>query len=132
MNPSLLIKKLGMRPGQRVLILNAPPGYVESLAGLPEEVEVSYEPEGEYDCVHLFVKNRAEFQDLSPAAVQALTYDGLLWLSYPKKSSKVKTDLSREVMWELMEGTGLRPVSQISIDEVWSALRFRPSERVGR
>jgi hypothetical protein len=54
----------------------------------------------------------------------------LVWISYPKKSSRVDSDLSREVVWAAMEGTGWRPVSQIAIDEVWSALRFRPTEDV--
>ena len=56
----------------------------------------------------------------------------LLWLSYPKRSSKVETDLSRDVGWEVVADAGLRPVTQVSIDETWSALRFRPVERVGR
>ncbi len=132
MSSSSSVKKLGIRTGQRLLILNAPAGYVERLEDLPEGVEVSYQRGGEHDFVHLFVKDSSELRQLGPVALAAVSYDGLLWLSYPKKSSKVDTDLSREVMWQLMEGTGWRPVSQISIDEVWSALRFRPSEKVGR
>jgi hypothetical protein len=61
-----------------------------------------------------------------------VTYDGLLWVSYPKKSSKIATDISRDVAWEVMKEFGLQPVFQISIDETWSALRFRPTERVGK
>ena len=68
----------------------------------------------------------------SPAAIAAVAYDGLLWISYPKRSSKVETDLSRDVLWDLMMETGLRPVTQVSIDDVWSALRFRPAEKVGK
>ena len=56
--------------------------------------------------------------------------DGLLWLSYPEKSSKVKTDLTRDVLWALVEPAGWRPVTQVSIDEVWSAMRFRPVDLV--
>jgi hypothetical protein len=54
----------------------------------------------------------------------------MVWISYPKKSSRVGSDLSREVVWAAMEGTGWRTVSQIAIDEVWSALRFRPTQDV--
>jgi hypothetical protein len=129
--PSPLVKKLKIQPGQRLLVLNAPPGYLDSLGDLPEGTEVSQLSEGRYDFVHVFVKNSNELARLSPGAVAAVVRDGLLWVSYPKGSSKVETDLNRDVLWELMSGTGYRPVAQVSIDEVWSALRFRPAELVG-
>jgi hypothetical protein len=87
---------------------------------------------GEFDFVHLFVKDSAEFARIGPQAIDAVTYDRFLWKSYPKRSSKVATDLTRDVMWKLTADTGLRPVSQVSIDVVWSALRFRPADRVGK
>ncbi len=127
-----LIKKLRIQPGQRVLILNPPEGYVASLGDLPEGVELSDVAEGKFDFVHLFVRDSAELDALRPAALEVLTYDGVLWISYPKKSAKVPTDLSRDVLWDLMGDTGLRPVTQIAIDAVWSALRFRPTEVVGK
>ncbi len=130
-NPSL-VKKLRIQKGQRVLIMNAPSGYVESLGGLPEGVEVSEAPGGTYDFVQLFVKNSTEYRDLIGTALDAGQYDGLFWICYPKKSSKVDSDLSRDVLWNLTSDTGLRPVSQVSVDDVWSALRFRPAERVGK
>jgi hypothetical protein len=80
----------------------------------------------------LFAKNRAQLTELLPTALAACSYDGLFWVSYPKKSSKVDSDLSRDVLWELPGETGLRPVTQVSIDQTWSALRFRPAERVGK
>ena len=132
MAQSSLLKKLRIKPGQRLLILNSPSGYVESLGSLPEGVEMSEGPEGKFDFVHLFVKDSSQLDDLGPTAMQAVEYDGLLWISYPKRSSKVETDLTRDVLWELMVDRGLRPVTQVSIDEVWSAVRFRPPERVGK
>ncbi len=129
---SKLVKKLRMQPGQRVLILNAPEGYITSLGELPEGVVVSQAPEGKFDFVHLFVRDSGQLDELLPAAVESAEYDGLFWISYPKKSSKVETDLSRDLFWDLTAaGTSLRPVTQVSVDEVWSALRFRPAERVG-
>ena len=89
-------------------------------------------PEGKYDFVHLFVTDGAELERLGPVALQSVTYDGLLWISYPKRSSKVETDLSRDVGWEVVANAGLRPVTQVSIDATWSALRFRPFEQVGK
>lgn len=129
---SALAKKLRLLPGQRALILNAPETYRDLLGDLPEGVELVEQPEDEVDFVQVFVKNSEDLDALAPQAIEAVKYDGLLWVSYPKKSSKVKTDLSRDILWELLKPTGLRPVTQVSIDEVWSALRFRPAERVGR
>jgi len=131
MPPSSLIKKLRIQPGQRLLILNPPPGYVESLGPLPEGTQLVSATAKEVDFCHLFVANSAQLGELLPTALSACTYDGLLWISYPKKSSKVKSDLSRDTFWELPGETGLRPVTQVSIDKTWSALRFRPGERVG-
>jgi hypothetical protein len=130
---SKLVKKLRMQPGQRVLIINAPEGYIASLGELPEGVAVSEVAEGRYGFVHLFVRDSGQLDELLPAAVESAEYDGLFWISYPKKSSKVETDLSRDLFWDLTAaGTSLRPVTQVSVDEVWSALRFRPAERVGK
>jgi hypothetical protein len=128
---SSLVKKLRMQSGQRALLLNAPSGYLESLDDLPEGITVCEAPEGKFDFVHLFVMDSSELDSLLPAAMGAVTYDGIFWISYPKKSAKVETDLSRDVLWELVAGTGLRPVTQVSVDAVWSALRFRPAEQVG-
>jgi len=130
--PSSLIKKLRIQPGQRLLIVNAPVGYLESLGDLPEGVVVETSGDGPFDFVHVFAKDREEYASLGPAAVAAVKYDGLLWISYPKGSSRVKTDLSRDMMWELVADARLRPVTQISIDPVWTALRFRPAEAVGK
>ncbi len=125
-----LHKKLRLHTIQKALILNAPQGYLDLLGELPEGVIVSQQAEGKFEFVHLFVKDSAEYQSLAPIALEAIEYDGLLWISYPKKSAKIKSDLSREILWEMTKGTGIRPVTQISIDETWSALRFRPEEEV--
>ena len=127
-----LSKKLRIQPGQRLLILNAPEGYRQELGPLPESVEIAEAAEGKFDFVHLFVKNVADLERLGPVALDVLKHDGLLWISYPKKSSKVRTNLSRDAGWDLVTEAGLRPVTQVSVDEVWSALRFRPVERVGK
>jgi hypothetical protein len=127
-----LAKKLRIGAGQQILILNAPPGYLERLAPLPEGSEVFERPGGSFDLVHLFVQNKAQLERLVPGAVEAAGYDGLLWISYPKRSSKMDTDLTRDVGWDVIDGLGLRPVTQVSVDDTWSALRFRPAQEVGK
>ncbi len=129
---SALAKKLRIQPGHRALILNSPAGYMDELGELPEGVSVATEPDGEFDFVQLFVNSRAELERLAPVAIRAVKYDGLLWLCYPKQSAKVKTDITRDVGWDIVLQAGLRPVTQIAINDIWSALRFRPVEKVGK
>jgi hypothetical protein len=131
MAASTLEKKLRFQECQRALVLNAPEGYLGRLRDLPEGVEISTEPDGEYDFVHLFVKNGAQLDRLRQQALAAATYDCIFWVSYPKRSPKVETDLSRDFFWEAFGDAGLRPVTQISVDDTWSALRFRPKAEVG-
>jgi hypothetical protein len=130
MSDSLLLKKLQMKPSLRALFLNAPQGYVESLGPLPDGVALVDGPPGTLDFVQLFVRDRAELAGHAPTALAAIKPDGVLWIAYPKQSARVKTDITRDRGWEPVTTAGLRPVTQIAIDETWSALRWRPVELV--
>jgi hypothetical protein len=99
--------------------------------GPPQGVEVTRELDGTFDFVQLFAKDRATLDHHLEVAHGALEAGGLFWISYPKGSSKVPTDLNRDVFWEALGHLGVRPVTQVSVDEVWSALRFRPVAEVG-
>jgi hypothetical protein len=127
-----LVKKLLIKPGQRMLIINAPPEYGEKLAPLPDGVELADKPEGVFDFVQLFAKNSDELHQYVSTAINAVKHEGLLWISYPKGSSKVKTDLNRDILWAAVEPFGFKGVSLISLDDIWSAMRFRPDDLVGR
>lgn len=132
MSETAIVKKLRLQAGQKALLLNAPESYLQALGELPGEVVFSTQPDGVYDFVQLFIKDWAELERLGPFAFQAIKYDGLLWVCYPKQTGKIKSDLNRDILWKLMEPTGLSPVMQIAIDETWSALRFRPAEKIAR
>jgi hypothetical protein len=126
-----LAMKLLIRPGNRLLVLNAPADWLERLGPLPDGVEVAEGPGEEADVVHLFVSLKDEVDAHAPAAMAAARPGGVLWASYPKRSAKVATDLTRDHGWEAFAEAGWRPVTQVSIDGVWSALRFRPLAEVG-
>jgi len=129
-----LIKKLGIKPKQRFIILNAPEGFSEQIGiMLPTEVELftNSTTVGNFDVVLQFVQNKAEVEKDTPTAIEMVKPGGRLWLSYPKQSSKVPTDINRDILWKIFPNSEWRPVTQISIDEVWSALRFRPKSEVG-
>jgi hypothetical protein len=127
-----IVKKLGLKPGMRALVLGAPSGYVSSFAPVPERVEVSHTLGSAYEFVQFFATKKSDIAKSAKKLLQSATPGALVWITYPKKTSGVDSDLSREAVWAAMEGTGWRPVSQIAIDEVWSALRFRPTQDVSR
>jgi hypothetical protein len=124
------VKKLGLKPGMRVLVVGAPSGYIDSLAPLPDRVEVSESLGSAHDFVQFFATKKSEIAKSAKKLLQSAVPGALVWITYPKKTSGVGSDLSREAVWAAMEGTGWRPVSQIAIDEIWSALRFRPTQDV--
>jgi len=127
-------KKLQLHKAKRALALNAPGGdYERLIGGVPEGTIVDSEPTGEngsYDFVHLFLTSVAELEEKGPAALAAIKHDGLLWFSYPKKTSKIKTDINRDAGWKLVREAGYEAVTQVAIDETWSALRFRPASAI--
>ena len=128
-------RKLGFKDGMRVLVINAPVGYREALAAGAPGIAVEAQGEttsGPRDAVQLFCVSRAELDAHAAAALLAFRPNGLLWVCYPKGSSGVESDLNRDVDWGPIAAAGFRPVRQVAIDEVWSALRFRPISEVGR
>ena len=125
-----------MKPGQRAVVVNAPEGYPQALEPLPEGVELLSGPDGEdgqLDFVLLFVRDMAELRAHLPAAARAVKHDALLWIAYPKGSAKTGTDLNRDRLHAAV-GEGehqLTGVTLVSLDDTWSAMRFRPTEKVG-
>src|SRR6266849_2029318 len=127
MAESSLVKKLGIKPGQKMLILNAPEDYIHLLGTLPDGAEVKTKAAGTFDFVQAFMYNKADVESYAAVAMRVLKPGGLLWFTYPKKTSSIKTDITRDIVWEEVIKSGIRPVTQIAIDETWSALRFRPT-----
>lgn len=129
---SPLTKRLQIKPGQRVLTLGAPDDYRALLDPLPDAVTLQSEPDGVYDIVHLFVRSKADIDQYAPQAIQSTKPGGVLWISYPKGGAKAGTDINRDNGWQTVSDAGWRGVAQISVDETWSALRFRPTDEIGK
>ena len=121
-----LSKKFQLKAGQSLMLVNPPAGYENFLAS--EAIHVSESA----DAVLLFVNSLAELEQIVPPAFRLSSEDALVWVAYPKGSSGVKTDLNRDKLWDALKTTGWRPVRQIAMDHIWSALRFRPAEKVGK
>lgn len=121
-----LAKKLQLKPDTCLAVLNAPEGYLNQLDDLPDGVQITESLDNNVNAVQLFAQNQVDLARDVPAILDTLDEDALLWISYPKKSAKVETDLSRDVGWDILQQAGLTGIRLISIDEVWSSMRFRP------
>lgn len=132
MSEQSLVRRLYIKPGYKIAIVNAPEGYMEALGDLPEGVEIIRNLNGQFDLVQVFINSRADVEQMALIAIGALKPNGTLWFAYPKKSSKVKTDINRDSGWDTVVTAGWGGVRQISIDETWSALQFKPEDQVKR
>jgi Protein of unknown function (DUF3052) len=113
-----LATKLRIVDGRSVRLMRAPDRHVPLLGPVEQSRATA-------DVVLLYARSRAQLDRDAAAAIAAVEDDGVLWICYPKRSAGTPSDLSREVVREAMGRHGWRAVSQVSIDETWSALRFR-------
>ncbi len=125
MGENPLFKKLRILPNLSVLILHAPDTYLSSLGDFPPGTKVDTEISGQYDLLHAFFTQRTALQDEIESLKAAINRGGILWISYPKQSAKQDTDLNRDILRQLLAAEELKAVSQVSIDQIWSAIRFK-------
>jgi hypothetical protein len=102
--------------------------------GAPPDVETGLQDSGvaEPDLVLAFAPDRATLAGLVPKLLDLYGFGGRLWIAYPKKTGKLRSDLDRDHGWEPMISSGLLPVTQVALDDNWSALRFRFREEIPR
>jgi hypothetical protein len=126
-----LAKKLGIKAGASVAFLEAPAGFDETVAPLPDGVEVRRAAEPGLDVVVFFTKARAELEERIEDLRAAIAPAGGLWIGWPKRSSGVETDMTEDVVREVALPLGLVDVKVCAIDETWSGLRLviRVTER---
>ena len=119
-----LIEKLGIKPGYHVRLVNAPDGYSKLLGALPDGVILVSGEEPDLDFIQFFAINQHEIElDLAPL-IRQIKRSGTLWISWPKRSSGVATDLDEHVIREAGLASGLVDVKVIAVDETWSGLKF--------
>lgn len=130
MDPSL-INKLHLQKGRNILVINAPEAYLDRIKPLSPGINLDLKPEGQkYDFVHLFVENKSVLESCTSDLIHAINNDTILWVSYPKKGGGINTDINRDKGWDELRKHQLEGVSQVSIDEVWSALRFKFKDQI--
>jgi len=123
-----LSKKLQVKPGSKWLLFNAPANYLPLIEPLPDGVQINYDATGEYNGIQLFIKNSTDLSASLQIIKPLLKPDTVFWITYPKKSSGIETDLEMMSSWDELTVLGLRVVTSISVNETWTALRFKPVE----
>jgi hypothetical protein len=118
-----LIKKLGIKPGSNIVFVNAPSGYAQEL-DLPTDVTINSRSAKPIDFAQLFVKREKELLTKFPEYARRLQPSGMLWVSWPKKTSGVPTDLTENIVRDIGLNGGLVDVKVCAVDEVWSGLKF--------
>ena len=119
-----LVDKLGVPAGQRIVVLNPPPGYSKTLGRLPPGSTVTDRLYSGAPFIHLFTASRKDLEKRLPRLVAALGEGGIIWISWPKKSSGVETDVTEDVLREVALPLGIVDVKVAAVDETWSGLKF--------
>ncbi len=125
MSQKTIAQKLFIKEGNKVLFINAPEDYISILGDLPKNVEFSSESDEDLDFIQIFAENKAELEEQLPTLKKKMTDDGKLWVTYHKGTSKIKTDINRDILREYALSIGLKAVAMISLDKDWSAMRLK-------
>jgi hypothetical protein len=121
---SPLPEKLGFKPGMRAAFVNAPGDFAATLGALPDDVAVAARLGGRKDLVVVFLTERAELARRVDALKRAIAPDGMVWVAWPKKASKVPTDITEDVVRAVVLPGGLVDVKVCAIDATWSGLKL--------
>jgi hypothetical protein len=120
-----LLQKLVVKTGYKLIIINPPDGYLDRIGSLPEStnyIEMNTQPA---DVIQVFVKTMDEVLPNVEVWKKSLKPNGILWITYPKGTSKVKTDLNRDILWKQLKDYGFDAIAIFSVDATWSAMRFK-------
>ena len=123
MPESALAKKMKLKSNSKAAVINAPEDYVDTLK---HDTALSPTLRGKFDWIQIFVQNKAELEALAPKAAKALRPESMLWISFPKGTSKIQTDLTRDKGWEVLQKLDLKWINLVSVNETWSAFALRP------
>lgn len=119
-----LAKKLGIKAGSRVWLSNPPPDYLGALAPLPGGVVFVPRLAENVDLVQIFTTERAALHTLLARCRERLQPDAVVWVSWPKKASKVATDITEDTIREVALPMGWVDVKVCAVDAVWSGLKL--------
>lgn len=119
-----LVKKLGVKEGFTLHLVNAPKGYPDMLSPLPDNALFHDDLTTDLDIIHFFTTNRDELARNLPRFRAAIKQNGMIWVSWPKRASKVPTNVTEGVIRELVLPLGLVDVKVCAVDKTWSGLKL--------
>jgi hypothetical protein len=118
-----LAKKLGIKDGFHISLINTPDYYLDLFTDLPPNLYFESDTVG-VDFIHLFTKSKAEYESLLPSLKGQIKPNGMIWISWPKKASKIATDITEDIIRNYALKTGLVDIKVCAVDEIWSGLKL--------
>ena len=119
-----LARKLGIKDGSRIYLSSAPKNYLKLVAPLPKGVRIVRQVDGETDIAHIFSTKREELTEALHVLAAKLKQDGTIWVSWPKKTSKVPTDVTEDTVRSIALPLGLVDIKVCAVDDIWSGLKL--------
>ncbi len=119
-----LATKLGIKPGIQICVVDAPDGYLKLIEPLPEGTRVVSRLSGNTDMVHIFSSRKVELSIVLRTCRPKLNSTGIVWVSWPKKSAKVPSDITEDTIRELALPLGFVDIKVCAIDAIWSGLKL--------
>ena len=119
-----LAKKLGIKAGFTIRLINAPAYYFELFTDMPDDIKQLDDKRVKKDLIHFFTVSSVELNRLLPALKKEITPNGVIWVSWPKKAAKVSADVTENMIRDLALSIGLVDLKVCAVDEIWSGLKL--------
>lgn len=119
-----LAKKLGIKPGFQIRLINAPGNYFDLFTDLPADIQITDDVTLKKDLIHFFTKSESEFTVMLSGLKNQIKPNGIIWVSWPKKASKVLTDITEDIIRNYALKIGLVDIKVCAVDEIWSGLKL--------
>jgi hypothetical protein len=119
-----LAKKLGVKGDFHIDLVNAPEYYLGLFTDLPASLYFENDKDAKIDLIHFFTKSQEEYRSILPQLKTRIRPNGSIWISWPKKSSKVPTDITEDIIRNFALQTGLVDIKVCAVDEIWSGLKL--------
>jgi hypothetical protein len=119
-----LAQKLGIKPGFHIKLINGPGYYLELFTDLPGDLNFKDNSNTKKDLIHFFTKEEEEYIKTLPLLKEQIKLNGIIWVSWPKKASKIVTDITEDTIRNYALKIGLVDIKVCAVDEIWSGLKF--------
>ncbi|WP_426667211.1 DUF3052 domain-containing protein [Mucilaginibacter sp. McL0603] len=119
-----LAKKLGIKSGFHINLVNAPEYYLQLFTDLPNDLYFGDKENSKIDFIHVFTKSKEEYTSLLPHLKDCIKSNGMIWVSWPKKASKVPTDITEDIIRNYAIEIGLVDIKVCTVDDIWSGLKL--------